>query len=191
MAIQTAIDISDTLQFSAPNKQIVFSDHIKKLFSDLQHLLAEGKHEKSYEVGKLLASYLKGKTPLASTFNWQQKQDYYDRFILFGSKEYNITLMALIWPENTFSPIHYHQAWCVFGICDGALTEDTYTGETDNQIELESIRHYPRGAWAHDSARDKYYHKLGNGDADAAISLHVYGVSPDNLHKINCVINQP
>ncbi|MCD6034793.1 MAG: Cysteine dioxygenase type [Rickettsiales bacterium] len=190
MSIWKAVDLSHTLEFSAPHKEVVFTSHVEALFNDISQVMKNEKEEPSEKVGKVLESYLLNtQAPLVSAFHWQTEQHYYDRFVLFGSQKYEITLMALIWPRNTFSPIHYHKAWCVFGIYEGALTETLYVPNA-NSVVPEGTRYYPHGAWAQDSATEQHCHKLGNADAAPVISFHIYGVSPDNLHQINCTINQ-
>lgn len=192
MSIQKAIDLSGRLEFEQDNKKIVFTKNVEKLFNDLTELASGDEDRSSNAIGKVLESYLKNSEPLVSKFEWKTKQDNYDRFLLFGSKEHQITLMALIWPENTFSPIHYHQAWCVFGIYAGSLAETLYLPSSGDEEKLaeKATRHYPKNAWAYDSSREKYHHKLGNTETPPAISFHVYGVSPDNLHKINCTVSE-
>ena len=190
MSVQKAIDLSGNLEFEQGNKQIIFTENLSKMFGDITDAASFDEDKNSHTIGKILESYLESGQPLVSKFEWQARQDYYDRFLLFGSKKHQITLMALIWPENTFSPIHYHKAWCIFGIYSGALAETIYLPQDGNEEKLaeKATRHYPKNAWAYDSSKEKYYHRLGNHSPAPAISFHIYGVSPDNLHKINCAV---
>ena len=190
MSVQKAIDLSTSLEFVQDNKKIIFTQTVERMFNEITKVAGIDEDKSSHAIGKVLESYLKNSEPLISKFEWNTQQDYYDRFLLFGSRKHEITLMALIWPENTFSPVHYHQAWCIFGVYEGSLAETLYLSRLGNEAKLaeRATRHYPKNAWAYDSSREKYYHKLGNTKSPPAISFHIYGVSPDNLHKINCAV---
>lgn len=173
-------DISQDLEFCQEGKNIVFTPLVHTLFEAIINT-----RKGPEAVGTILASYLEAKLPLISTFTWQNDQGYYDRLLLSGSKEHNITLMALIWPEHSFSPIHYHQAWCVFGVYAGTLTETLY--QPDNSA---ITRHHSAHTYAYDDSKEQSPHKLGNAQPNIAVSLHIYGVSPEELHKINCEVGK-
>lgn len=189
MSVTKPVILSSSLAFNAPGKSVAFTAEVKSLLHDVIITCKQKQHNHSHQIGTLLGNYLAGGTTLISHCTWPKTQDYYDRFILGGSEEHHITLMALIWPQQSFSPIHYHQAWCVFGIYQGALTETLYIPE-HNSLISQTERIYPQGSSTHDSAEEKYYHKLGNPHETTAISFHIYGVSPNNLHKINCMVDK-
>jgi predicted metal-dependent enzyme (double-stranded beta helix superfamily) len=144
--------------------------------------------EAARKSGEILSKYLKDPKQLVSSMRWNDEQASYDRLLVFGNHQ--LSLMALIWPPHTYSPIHYHRAWCTFGIHSGNLVETLY-GQTSGQPDLLTpveTHRFRTGSWAYDTAEDLYYHMLGNAEETTALSFHIYGVPPQSLGKINCLV---
>jgi predicted metal-dependent enzyme (double-stranded beta helix superfamily) len=101
----------------------------------------------------------------------------YTRHIVYGDPAGRFTILALIWGAGQFSPVHAHQTWCGYVVCDHALTETEYAFEAGRAVPLRTVERQ-RGYCCFGQAGLDQIHRLGNAGARPAISLHVYGVDP-------------
>jgi len=99
----------------------------------------------------------------------------YTRRVIYSDPAGRFTILALVWGPGQFSPVHAHQTWCAYAVCDDALTETEYVLEAGRAVPVSTaMRH--RGYCCCGQAGLDEIHRLGNAGARPAISLHVYGV---------------
>ncbi|MET0154852.1 MAG: cysteine dioxygenase family protein [Rickettsiales bacterium] len=183
-AIKRAIDVSERLEYERGEKKIRFPPRLKEMIEALRDAL-RGNADAARICRAWLAETLASADALAPGVRWPSAQTEYDRLTLFADARRNVTVMAIVWPERTSSPVHSHRAWCAFGACVGTLTERTYQNAHDGAPAAHA---YEPGAVGFDDSCGKYCHRLSNDSPEVAVSLHVYGLAPDKLHTINRVM---
>ena len=99
----------------------------------------------------------------------------YSRRVIYGDPAGRFTILALIWGPGQFSPVHAHQTWCAYAVCDHTLTETEYRFEAGRAVPVRTVERQP-GYCCFEQAGLDQIHQLGNAGAGPAISLHVYGV---------------
>jgi predicted metal-dependent enzyme (double-stranded beta helix superfamily) len=99
----------------------------------------------------------------------------YARRVIYGDPVGRFTILALIWGPGQFSPVHAHQTWCAYAVCDHALTETEYAFKGDRAVPVRTFERQP-GYCCYGPAGLDQIHRLGNAGVRPAISLHVYGV---------------
>ncbi|WP_083566663.1 cysteine dioxygenase family protein [Pandoraea thiooxydans] len=116
----------------------------------------------------------------------------YARHILHADAQGRFTVMALIWREGQFSPIHGHWTWCGYAVLEGSLTEEHFHWSALSQTAtLDKCVERPSGSVVISSAGLNEVHRLGNAHATPAVSLHVYGVAADlAATRVNRVVTQ-
>jgi predicted metal-dependent enzyme (double-stranded beta helix superfamily) len=101
----------------------------------------------------------------------------YARHLLYADPMGRFSLLSLVWGGGQFSPAHAHYTWCAYAVQSGALVETAY------EFDRRCGRAYPcsvvehragHGCFSHAGLED--IHRLGNSEATAAVSIHVYGV---------------
>jgi len=104
----------------------------------------------------------------------------YARHLIFADPDDRFAILALVWDRGQMSPIHGHHCWCAVGVYRGLLTEHYYREGAGGEppVETGSARHAV-GESTFDPGAG--IHRLGNYSGVLAISLHVYGVSPDRI----------
>lgn len=115
--------------------------------------------------------------------NWippQQRQsdpDRYNRHILYADPQGRYTIVALVWRQGQFSPVHAHHTWCALTVVQGTLREHYYSWDAATETAHHhawQLRVPGQGSSGH--AGLHAIHRLGNPQGDEAISVHVYGV---------------
>jgi predicted metal-dependent enzyme (double-stranded beta helix superfamily) len=101
----------------------------------------------------------------------------YRRHLIYVEPKGRYSVLALVWRPGQASPAHSHTGWCVVGVLEGALDEVLYRPDpaaaspvvelSQRRIRPAEISFLPVGPEA--------MHRIRNGAADTAISLHVYG----------------
>jgi predicted metal-dependent enzyme (double-stranded beta helix superfamily) len=75
------------------------------------------------------------------------------------------------------SPVHGHQVWCLYGIAEGTLTEEVF----DAALKPAKLSTYEKGQVADRDLDCTVIHRVSNRSARPVVSLHLYGVAPENL----------
>ncbi|CAD6558894.1 cysteine dioxygenase family protein [Paraburkholderia sabiae] len=106
----------------------------------------------------------------------------YRRHLLAADPHGRYAIAALVWMPGQASPIHAHHTWCGYAVIDGALTETLYDWQADGDCAVP-VREHSRetGAVSFTRAGRNCIHRLGNGSGAAAVSLHIYGVSGNQI----------
>ncbi|HKT17405.1 MAG TPA: cysteine dioxygenase family protein [Stellaceae bacterium] len=101
----------------------------------------------------------------------------YARHLLYADPKGRFSILSLVWGGGQFSPAHAHYTWCAYAVQSGELVETAY--EFDRRLGRAHMsstakRRAGEGCFSHAGLED--IHRLGNSEATAAVSIHVYGV---------------
>ncbi|BCF97499.1 hypothetical protein PPGU19_020680 [Paraburkholderia sp. PGU19] len=106
----------------------------------------------------------------------------YRRHLLAADPQGRYAIAALVWMPGQASPVHAHHTWCGYAVIDGALTETVYDWNADTDCATpvrEQLRE--SGAVSFTRSGRTGIHRLGNCSGSTAISLHIYGVSGEQI----------
>jgi predicted metal-dependent enzyme (double-stranded beta helix superfamily) len=101
----------------------------------------------------------------------------YMRHILYVDAADRFVITAITWLPGQVSPVHGHQVWCLFGIAEGTLTEERF----DDSLQAVRTTSYEAGQTADRDLDGSAIHRVSNRSARPLVSLHLYGVRPENL----------
>lgn len=110
------------------------------------------------------------------------RADTYTRHIAYADPHGAFTIAYLIWRPGQFSPVHGHKTWCTYQVLQGELTETHYRWNPDAAVAVpcgQAVRRPGEIVTASQGLR--HIHRLGNGGARVAVSLHIYGVDQADL----------
>lgn len=125
-----------------------------------------------------------GKADLLDGMRYVMRCAGYSRVLLHADPAGRYCVLGLIWPPGCVTPIHAHVAWCAIGMHNGVLEEETFAAWRDGQTApgaLLATRTLLPGETCSDSSSGRFVHRLVNRSAGFAMSLHVYGVTPDRV----------
>jgi predicted metal-dependent enzyme (double-stranded beta helix superfamily) len=106
----------------------------------------------------------------------------YTRHILHADPKGRFTIVALVWGQDQFSPVHAHYTWCAYKVLSGLLTESHFEWDrTQQKVALSGQALRPSGQSVCGHAGLELIHQLGNQQAEPAISIHVYGMDADRI----------
>ncbi len=119
--------------------------------------------------------------PVADLLDRRQRQGEagrYVRHVVHADPLGRYTLVALVWRPGQITPVHGHYTWCAYTILQGEMHEEQFAWRAADECAVPSgsIARV-RGDVATSHAGLDRIHRLSNGGAEVAISLHVYGVS--------------
>jgi predicted metal-dependent enzyme (double-stranded beta helix superfamily) len=106
----------------------------------------------------------------------------YTRYVLHADPAGMFTVVALRWALNQASPAHAHYTWCVYRVLCGVLTESHF--EWDRSVEQaylfnRAARTAGQSVCGHGGM--DFIHRLGNEQAQTAVSIHVYGIDSERI----------
>lgn len=101
----------------------------------------------------------------------------YMRHVLYVDAADRFVITAITWLPGQVSPVHGHQVWCVYGVAEGTLTEEQF----DEELAVARTRAYEPGALADRDIERRMIHRVSNRGSRPVVSLHLYGVQPENL----------
>ncbi|MFX1672635.1 cysteine dioxygenase family protein [Paraburkholderia sp. A2WS-5] len=106
----------------------------------------------------------------------------YRRHLITADPLGRYAVATLVWQPGQASPIHAHHTWCGYAVLEGTLTEMLYVWDEARQ-GADVVRANPRaaGAISFGGCGRTNIHRLSNGSGRACVSLHVYGVSGEQL----------
>jgi predicted metal-dependent enzyme (double-stranded beta helix superfamily) len=118
------------------------------------------------------------------------RSDCYSRNILYSDPLERFTILALVWRNGQFTPIHGHWTWCGFSVLRGELREEHFNWNSSKQTaEFEKRIACPDDTVKASAAGLNDIHRLGNYLPMTAISLHVYGVGERQIaQRVNRVL---
>lgn len=106
----------------------------------------------------------------------------YTRHVVHADPQDRFTVLALVWRPGQFSPVHWHHSWCAYAVVSGVLHEAGYDwDESGSRAKASMQRARREGDASFALAGPGRIHRLGNGGAGEAISLHVYGVAAGRI----------
>jgi predicted metal-dependent enzyme (double-stranded beta helix superfamily) len=101
----------------------------------------------------------------------------YMRHLLYVDPADRFVITAITWLPGQASPVHGHQVWCMYGIAEGALTEEQF----GDDLKPAKLSTYEKGQIADRDLDCTVIHKVSNRSSRPLVSLHLYGVQPENL----------
>jgi len=101
----------------------------------------------------------------------------YMRHLLYVDPADRFVITAITWLPGQASPVHGHQVWCLYGIAEGMLTEEQF-GQDLKPLKASS---YEPGQMADRDLDCSVIHRVSNRSSRPLVSLHLYGVQPENL----------
>jgi len=106
----------------------------------------------------------------------------YRRHLIATDSRGRYTVASLVWQPGHASPIHAHHTWCGYAVLEGTLTETRYAWD-DARQGADVVRSHPRasGAVSFGGRGRANIHRLSNGSAAQAVSLHIYGVPGEHI----------
>jgi len=143
-------------------------------------------------MGDRVVAALLGAPPISLLITPEQctaSRHCYTRRVIYGDPAGRFTILALIWGPGQFSPVHAHQTWCAYMVCDNSLTETEYVFEAGRAAPAHTAMRPPGYCCFSDAGLD-HTHRLGNSGARTAISLHVYGVDSSHVAtRVNRIVD--
>ena len=113
----------------------------------------------------------------------------YQQHILHVEPDGSFSIVALVWLPGQATSIHDHVSWCVVGVYRGEEQETTYElrdAERDPHFVVTGEHVNPTGSIA-SLVPPGDVHRVCNGSADLAVSLHIYGA---DIGKLGCSIRR-
>ena len=106
--------------------------------------------------------------------------DHYARHVLYGDPAGRFSILAIVWDPGQMSPVHGHQCWCAVGMYQGRLSENHYREAGGGPPVLVGHTMRDVGNPSFDPPATAI-HRIANESLETAISLHVYGVGPEQI----------
>ncbi|WP_431784397.1 cysteine dioxygenase [Streptomyces chumphonensis] len=139
----------------------------------------------AYLVGERLGPHL-GAADLLTPQQREGDPEHYRQHLLHAEPGGGFSVVALVWLPGQRTSVHDHVSWCVTGVHEGEERERRYrlvpattNGGRARLVATEEVVN-PRGAVC-GFAPPGDIHRVWNGCADTAISLHVYGADISRL----------
>jgi len=106
----------------------------------------------------------------------------YRRHLIAADPLGRYAVASLVWQPGHASPIHAHHTWCGYAVLEGTLTETLYVWD-EALRGADVVRAHPRaaGAVSFGGRGRANIHRLSNGGIGTCVSLHVYGVSAEQI----------
>ena len=101
----------------------------------------------------------------------------YMRHVLYVDPADAFVITAITWLPGQVSPVHGHQVWCAYGVAEGELTEEQFAPD----LRTVTTRVYRPGDVADRDVAGTLIHRVSNRSRGTIVSLHLYGVSAENL----------
>lgn len=104
----------------------------------------------------------------------------YARNLLHVDPVGRFSIWAMVWSPGQATVIHDHSCWCVMGVHEGTLTEESYRPAPSGGDRLEPAGRLlcrPGAVRAlHPGMAN--IHRVVNSGAETAVSVHIYGFDP-------------
>jgi len=101
----------------------------------------------------------------------------YMRHLLYIDPDDAFVISAITWLPGQMSAVHGHQVWCMFGVIEGDLTEEQFS----EAGELRKKVVYRAGELADADLKQHMVHRVSNRGIARVVSLHLYGVSANQV----------
>jgi len=106
----------------------------------------------------------------------------YTRNCIYQDPDHKFAVVSICWGPFQETPVHDHLNWCVVGVLEGlvhAIDYDRLDDESDpRHVSLEISKtalHHPGEVVGLTPPARSNVHKMANGSAQRAVSLHTYG----------------
>ncbi|WP_314175518.1 cysteine dioxygenase family protein [Streptomyces winkii] len=192
MATSTQHRTAETSARTAPRT----TARLDALVADVREVVGRGMAPDvtAYLVGEKLAPHLGadaaagsgGADRLLTPEQYEGDPDRYRQHLLHAESDGSFSVVALVWMPGQCTPVHDHVSWCVTGVHQGEEHERRYRllpaeepGGRARLVATEDVVN-PVGAVC-GFAPPGDIHKVWNGCADKAVSLHIYGADVSRL----------
>jgi 3-mercaptopropionate dioxygenase len=135
------------------------------------------------DTADLVADQLRLHLPSPAILTAEQRYGdplHYRCHLLHAEPDGSFSVVALVWRPGQATTIHDHVTWCVYGVIQGAETEQRYTLHDDGWLE-EAGRSVNAVGDVDGLAPPGDIHLVRNEGTETAISLHVYGTDISRL----------
>ncbi|HTI17119.1 MAG TPA: cysteine dioxygenase family protein [Trinickia sp.] len=176
---------SDTIGITGVSAPSQAADAIARLSEalDAAYCAAAGVAEPSHcaEFAHLIhvaLAHAAGDDMLLTPQQRESSRECYRRHLLTADPLGRYAVVALVWGPGQMSPVHAHHTWCSYAVLSGELTETLYEwNETQGCATPARTRVRTPGAVSYTPAGMTGIHRLGAAGPGTAVSLHVYGVT--------------
>jgi predicted metal-dependent enzyme (double-stranded beta helix superfamily) len=99
----------------------------------------------------------------------------YRRELLHEAADGRFSIGCFIWGPGQQTPIHDHRSWGVMGVAIGAVQSVSFYPVQSGMLVPGPVEEVVAGqcAWVHPEGGD--IHRVGAGEDEPAVSIHVYG----------------
>ena len=104
----------------------------------------------------------------------------YMRHLLYSDPDDDFVITAIAWLPGQQSPVHGHYVWCVYGVAEGELAEETFRAR-GTLLEPFGTKTIRAGELADIDLGGPVYHRVSNRTQQLLVTLHVYGVAAGSL----------
>ena len=99
-------------------------------------------------------------------------------WLVYRSADRSLTLMSLVVPSGSVTPVHDHLSWGLVGLYDGTQDERVYrevggSGDGHRQLELVTVRKLQVGQFYDLIPPENDIHSVRTTSPTASISLHL------------------
>ncbi len=99
-------------------------------------------------------------------------------WLVYRSADRSLTLMSLVIPPGSATPVHDHLSWGLVGLYDGTQEEQVYrevggSGEDHGQLELVTVRQLQIGQFYDLIPPENDIHRVKTTSPTPSISLHL------------------
>jgi predicted metal-dependent enzyme (double-stranded beta helix superfamily) len=132
----------------------------------------------------LMRHLLLGDQSFLKPEHYRSDPDQYARNVIYIDPRQHMSLYALVWEPDQWTPIHDHGTWGVVGVLEGALEErnflraDDQVGPVEQDIDLVpgGITMLSPSSVTSFVPSPDHIHFTGNpSHSERAVSLHLYG----------------
>lgn len=178
---------TDTRTRSGAPRATPATERLGALVAEVREVVARGlaPDVTAYLVGEKLAPHL-GADDLLSAESYQGDPDTYRQHLLHAEPGGGFSIVGLVWLPGQRTPVHDHVSWCVTGVHQGEEHERRYRlipagtdGGPARLVATEDVVN-PQGSVC-GFAPPGDIHRVWNGCADKAVSLHLYGADISRL----------
>ncbi|WP_026252816.1 cysteine dioxygenase family protein [Streptomyces sp. PsTaAH-124] len=159
-------------------------DRLDRLVQEVREAVRQGlPGERTADlVAQRLAPHL-GAGDLLTEEQREGSTDHYRQHVLHVEADGSFSVVALVWLPGQRTSVHDHVSWCVTGVHEGREHERRYrlTGEgaTARLVATEEVVNEQGDVCGFAPPGD--IHRVWNGGAGKAVSLHIYGADIGRL----------
>lgn len=167
------------LHLGEPDRPVGRTRALRRLTRSLDALVAthDDPQTVAARVGMLLRPAL-ADPALLEHRHQEPATGHYRQHLVHVHPEGRYSIVALVWKPGQATPIHDHRSWCVVGVWRGVERETSYDLHSHDGerylLERSVVETHPGDVSVLVPPHEDI-HRVENGGAELAISVHVYG----------------